>query len=517
MLDSGQVLGGRYALRARLARSSSGEVWSAEDEMLGRLVAVKVPRTDGAPAADDADDAFAGRLLAEARYAASVRHPGLAAVYDVRGTGPVPYLVRELVDGRALSDVVAEQGPLSSERTSSVLAQVAEALAPLHDRGLAHGDLRAGTVLVTAGGAVKVTGVLGGEAGPADDVAALGRIGVLCLTGREDAAAVQDLPRDDLRDLLQRMLDEDPARRPSAAAVAAWSHRTQSLTVPADLGRGVERAAGSDGTLALPVPTTAPATPPGPDATAAAADGGSRRLVGGPGGLDDRAPRDPAPRDDLAPRDDRRLLDDRGLLDDDGWHDADPAPRRRRRTGVVLAAVLLLAAAVGVGVLLTSRSSSPPAGGGGATGTASAAPAVVPISSAQLFHPGGSAGDHPSEVPLAVDGKPGTAWTTQTYATAAFGGLRPGVGLLLDLGAAHRVREVRISLAVPGDTLAVYAGDTPDAALLDTTPLGQVAQAPASTVVTASTPVTARYVVVWITELPTSPHQGAVSEVSVLG
>ena len=474
-----------------------GEVWVAEDQLLGRRVAVKVPHTVG-------DDGFAERLMNEARQAAAVRHPGIAAVYDVHSDDAQPYLVLELVDGHPLSRILAEQGRLSSERTQNLVGQVAAALAAAHACGLVHRDIKPANLLVTADGVVKVTDfgiaravdgssvtatglvvgtaqylspeqATGRPAGPASDVYALGLVAWECLAGRRpfvgDAMQVlhahreQPVPPlpdsvpDDVAGVVIAMLDKDPGARPTAAQVAGWAERTQTVAAPTSSDTQV---------LRMPVPTEDPAaeaaqsTPAGPPPRRA------RRGAGRRGG-------------------------------------------RRTLVGAAAGVVALLVVVAGARLVHL----------GGAAGTPAAqadTPAVLPVASTQLFHPGGTAGDHPAEVPLAVDGKPDTAWTTQTYRTSAFGGLRPGVGLLLDLGRSRRVSEVRVSLTSPGVVLSVHAGDSAGDDLATGHAIGRASDAAASNVVRPATPVQARYVVVWLERLPEQGrHQAAVSEVTVIG
>ena len=95
----------RYRLDSRIATGGMGEVWRATDTTLGRTVAVKLLKAEYADS-----PAFRSRFATEARHAASLHHPGVAAVYDFGelarpdGSGSTrPYLVMELVDGQPLS------------------------------------------------------------------------------------------------------------------------------------------------------------------------------------------------------------------------------------------------------------------------------------------------------------------------------------------------------------------------------------------------------------------------------
>ena len=94
--DTDVLLGGRYLLTERIAGGGMGEVWAASDEVLGRPVAVKILRREYAD-----DPTFLERFRAEARHAAGLSHSGIAAVYDYGEDDGSPFIVMELVPGRA--------------------------------------------------------------------------------------------------------------------------------------------------------------------------------------------------------------------------------------------------------------------------------------------------------------------------------------------------------------------------------------------------------------------------------
>lgn len=143
---------GPFEVEAPLGSGGMGEVYRARDPRLGRLVALKVVRGD--VAGPDA----ARALLAEARAAASLNHPGIATVYEVgelgEGGAGAGYVAMELVDGETL-DLHARSGvPLCG--LVDVAVQVAEALAVAHARGVVHRDVKPRNVVVTPGGRAKV-------------------------------------------------------------------------------------------------------------------------------------------------------------------------------------------------------------------------------------------------------------------------------------------------------------------------------------------------------------------------
>jgi serine/threonine-protein kinase len=132
-----------------------GIVYRAEDERLDRAVALKVLR------ADLAHDATArSRFVREAKSAARLTHPGIVAVLDQgvdhEGGTETAYLVMELIDGRTLRDVVLDKGALSAGEALSVTADVLDALAEAHRKGVLHRDVKTANVLVAHDGRVKV-------------------------------------------------------------------------------------------------------------------------------------------------------------------------------------------------------------------------------------------------------------------------------------------------------------------------------------------------------------------------
>jgi eukaryotic-like serine/threonine-protein kinase len=148
------LLAGRYRLTERIAAGGMGEVWRGEDVLLNRAVAVKL-----LPTGRVGDDPFLARFRAEARYAASLSHPGIARVYDY-GESPETgdaYLVMELVKGEPLSAILARAGRLSPDATLDIVGQAARALDAAHQAGIVHRDIKPGNLLVAAGGTTKIT------------------------------------------------------------------------------------------------------------------------------------------------------------------------------------------------------------------------------------------------------------------------------------------------------------------------------------------------------------------------
>lgn len=250
------LVNGRYRLVGLLGRGGTAEVWRAEDDQLGRHVALKlvtVPTDEGAARAGE-----------EARLLARLNHPSLVPVYDAgideRGR---PWVVMELVEGETLSDTI-RRGPVGSLRCAQIGRSVAEALAYVHAQGLVHRDVKPGNVLIGDDGRVRLTdfgiarlvdaarvtstGMMVGTAsylapeqvageyvGPAADVYALGLMLLECLTGEREynghtvevaLARLQRSPDVPVTlpagwpGLLRAMTAREPTDRPTPAAVA---------------------------------------------------------------------------------------------------------------------------------------------------------------------------------------------------------------------------------------------------------------------------------------------------------
>jgi eukaryotic-like serine/threonine-protein kinase len=146
------VLEGRYGLIRQIAVGGMGEVWEATDTLLGRRVAVKILKEEFRTA-----PTFLARFRAEARHAGQLNHPGIATVYDYGETGELAFLVMELVQGRALSEVIGDGADLSDIAKLEILAQAAEALQAAHEAGVVHRDVKPGNLMVRPDGTVKVT------------------------------------------------------------------------------------------------------------------------------------------------------------------------------------------------------------------------------------------------------------------------------------------------------------------------------------------------------------------------
>lgn len=136
---------GRYRVRSRIGEGGMGIVYAAEDERLGRPVAIKkLHRESEDPSARE-------RLWREARAAASVNHPNICQVYEIAEEDGEPYIVMELLDGQSLASRMAA-GPLPLAESVSLLLEVLNGLEALHRAGFLHRDLKPSNIHLTRNG-----------------------------------------------------------------------------------------------------------------------------------------------------------------------------------------------------------------------------------------------------------------------------------------------------------------------------------------------------------------------------
>ncbi|WP_199439014.1 serine/threonine-protein kinase [Umezawaea beigongshangensis] len=151
-----RVIAGRYTLLAELGRGGMGVVWRAQDDVIGRHVAIKeLHLPDGVP--PEERRVLEERVLREARTAGRLNDPAVVTVFDVVAEHGLTYIVMELVEAATLSAIVAQRGPMPQERVAAVAEQVLSALEAAHAAGIVHRDVKPGNLMVRPDGRVKLT------------------------------------------------------------------------------------------------------------------------------------------------------------------------------------------------------------------------------------------------------------------------------------------------------------------------------------------------------------------------
>lgn len=147
-----KVLANRYELFERVGEGGMSVVYKAKDKLLNRFVAIKILKPEFIN-----DQKFIESFRRESQNAASMTHPNIVNIYDVGREGNIHYIVMELIEGRALSDIIREQGPLAYPKVITLAKQIAAALAFAHRSHIIHRDVKPHNVMITPNGTAKIT------------------------------------------------------------------------------------------------------------------------------------------------------------------------------------------------------------------------------------------------------------------------------------------------------------------------------------------------------------------------
>ncbi|KOX36700.1 serine/threonine protein kinase [Streptomyces sp. NRRL F-4707] len=512
-LHSGHKLARRYRLEECVTRLDGFSSWRAVDEKLRRAVGVHLL---------PADHARARSVLAAARSAALLGDPRFVQVLDAVEDNDLVYVVHEwLPDATELTALLAS-GPLEVYDAYQMVSQVASAMAAAHREGLAHLRLNPNAVLRTSTGQWRIRGLavnaalrgISSDTPQRTDTEAIGALLYATLTQRwpyeTDAHGLAGLPKD------IGLIPPDQVR--------AGVHR--------GLSELAMRALANDGATASR--HESPCTTP-------------EELVKAIGEMPRIRPPEPA---FTAPPQYQRTAYQQGAYGRPAPHIGatqpvpTPPPPLQSRTGKALkwGVSALLIAALGLGswqladaLMDRGGSADDPnqtqtVDGDDKGGANDGAPEgkLLDIDSATEFAPSGS-GIQEKDVPLAVDGNPGTAWVTPQYlAYSNFGNLslrKQGSGIIVDLGAVRTVTRISIGLYRSGQTVEVLAGgeDGSGASNLDEYPerLTQLKTAGKDLDKRLDKSVKTRFVLVRITDLPpdtsVNTFRGGISEIRVYG
>jgi serine/threonine-protein kinase len=464
------VIGERYELAEVVGTGGMSTVYRAHDQLLERDVALKVLHPHYAT-----DDEYVERFRREARSVAQLSHPHIVTVIDRGEDDGQQFIVFEYVNGENLKQLVERTGPLPTRRALELAVAIADALGFAHEHGLIHRDVKPQNVLLTPDGDAKVTdfgiarsfevehgmtqtGTVLGTSNylspeqargkpttPATDVYSLGVVLYELLTGEvpfpgENFVAIamkhiNDLPPDLL------------AKRPD---------------VPLRLAAAVDRALEKD-------PARRFAT-----MTEFAAE--LRRCLAE---LD-------------TPDTERTLVVPRPALRESGLR---PARAARSRVPIYAVVALVAIVAIVIGILELGGSKGKPH----ATASSSGLGAAVTLAGLTGYDPQGTGGEHDPDASKATDGNPQTFWETEHYASPQFGGLKNGVGLVLDAGRSVALKSITVTSDTPGYTAEIRAGGSAAGPFTADSSSQQVGS---RTVFTLDGHA-ARYYVVWITSLGT--------------
>ncbi|WP_033349966.1 serine/threonine-protein kinase [Kitasatospora aureofaciens] len=237
--STGRLLAGRYRLNGVLGRGGMGTVWRAEDEMLGRTVAVKELRMN-ASVEEEEKHRLIVRTLREAKATARIRHNSAVTVFDVVDEDDRPWIVMELVESRSLADVVREDGPLPPARAAEIALDVLGVLTAAHALGILHRDVKPSNVLIGEDGRVVLTdfGIASVE-GDASITSTGMLVGAPSYISPERARGQKPGPPADLWSLggtLYAMVEGRPPYDRGSALATLTAVMTEELTTPANAG-----------------------------------------------------------------------------------------------------------------------------------------------------------------------------------------------------------------------------------------------------------------------------------------
>lgn len=457
----------RYLLVDRVVEGAAWSSWRATDVVLSRDVSVVLVEKDHPRRAETGEAARAAACVTDQRF---------LHIYDVedRADGGLA-IVGEWTAGASLVERVADS-PLPLEEACRLGIHVGRALDSAALVGVRHGALGPGDVVLTDDGRTKIRGlavrlVLEPDESSTDDKQtrdawAAAAVTYAAVTGRWPGP-----DRDGMRGT-----DPDPLPRPR------------------QLRAGVPRPLDDTLVGALTDPPALPSTVA--DALGAVLNGLGRRSSDRPNPPSEQAADDP------------HALP---------W----------RRVGAVVLAVALVAAAW-IGFTLTqdpagSIGEGPPATTNPTTSdptpTRSTEPdptGRVPVVGGVDFDPSGNGNENPSQVPLAFDDNLATAWTTVSYVQADLAP-KSGVGVVFDLGKVEAVGAVRLNLLGAGTTLQVRVSQNMGKRPKDFELFGSASNLGDLVALRSRYPVQARYVLVWLTQLPADgpAYRGGIAEITV--
>jgi serine/threonine-protein kinase len=163
MVEPDTIIDGRYRVISRVGSGGMADVYLAEDQLLGRLLAVKLLHHHFAE-----DQEFVERFKREASSAAALSHPNIVGIFDRGEWGGTYYIAMEYVDGRSLKDVLRHDGAMDAASAIDIVIQILRAARFAHKRGVIHRDLKPHNVILDEEGRARVTDFGIARAGASD-------------------------------------------------------------------------------------------------------------------------------------------------------------------------------------------------------------------------------------------------------------------------------------------------------------------------------------------------------------
>src|ERR1700676_3366506 len=163
MVEPETIVDARYRVISRLGSGGMADVYLAEDQLLGRQVAVKLLHHHFAE-----DQEFVERFRREASSAAALSHPNIVGIFDRGEWNGTYYIAMEYVAGRTLKAIVREEGPLQPAAAIDIVVQILRAARFAHRRGVIHRDLKPHNVILDEEGRARVTDFGIARAGASD-------------------------------------------------------------------------------------------------------------------------------------------------------------------------------------------------------------------------------------------------------------------------------------------------------------------------------------------------------------
>ncbi|MBY0587333.1 serine/threonine protein kinase [bacterium] len=134
---------GHYEILKELGRGGMATVYLANDTRLERRIALKVPHKTVA-----ADPEYMARFLREARSAANLHHPNICTIFEAAELAGTPYMTMALIEGKSLTELVAEENPIPVKRVAMIIRKIALAMDFAHKQGIIHRDLKPSNIMI---------------------------------------------------------------------------------------------------------------------------------------------------------------------------------------------------------------------------------------------------------------------------------------------------------------------------------------------------------------------------------